>query len=90
MWDELSGLPSGLIQPRTELDKSEVALNSWFTPLWTFQEAALRPDLWLRTKDWSVLSREDEEKAISLGGIPVLVWTFDVECPGYLDAYAKR
>jgi hypothetical protein len=30
--------------------------NAWFTSLWTLQEFFLRPDMWLCTKNWHVLS----------------------------------
>lgn len=56
-WSNMAGKQSGLLQPRSgKLEWANMALNPWYTSLWTLQEVSLRPDLWLCSKDWEFLS----------------------------------
>lgn len=56
-WEKARGQQSGLLENRADLlDLDNVTLNPWFTSLWTLQEIALRPDMWLCSRDWSYLT----------------------------------
>lgn len=54
VWDRLAWKQTGLLQPRQgKLELNNSYPNAWFTSLWTLQEVALRPDIWLCARDWS-------------------------------------
>lgn len=56
-WERVEGQQSGLLESRNDpLDMDKVTPNAWFTSLWTLQEIALRPDMWLCSRDWSYLT----------------------------------
>lgn len=56
LWHRAAGKRTGLLVPRSGQSTNEMQLNPWFTSLWTLQEVALRPDMWLSARDWSFLS----------------------------------
>lgn len=39
-----------------DISRSDLRPSAWFTSLWTLQEACLRPDMLLCSKDWKVLT----------------------------------
>lgn len=47
-------------------------INAWFTSLWTLQEAAMRPDMWLCSRDWKPLTWDGHSPLPLSGFIAVL------------------
>src|SRR5437762_1051764 len=71
---ERTTLIESILEPMTEKANSHIELcdeprsravfpqrpsNSWFTSLWTLQEACLRPDMWLCNMEWDFISLWD-------------------------------
>lgn len=76
IWDLIAGKQTGLLQPRTRrLEKGNEELNPWFSSLWTLQELALRPDIWLCTKSWDPLTC-DGKTPLPFSGILTIVSRF--------------
>lgn len=80
MWELISDKPSGLLGgynrnglPATTKSGAirpllRGSLNPWFTSLWTLQEVALRPDMWLCAKDFS-FATSDGVTPLPLSGV---------------------
>lgn len=87
MWELMSDKPSGLLSGYnrdglTATTKNggirplvHGTLNPWFTSLWTLQEVALRPDMWLCAKDFS-FATSDGVTPLPLSGIVTIVRLF--------------
>ena len=67
---ERTALIESILEPMTEKANSHIELcdeprsrtvfsrrppNTWFTSLWTLQEACLRPDMWLCNMEWDLI-----------------------------------
>jgi Heterokaryon incompatibility protein (HET) len=48
--------------------------HPWLSSLWTLQEACLRPDIWLCSRDWTVLQLTDDHTPLRLDGLVALVY----------------
>ena len=60
---------TGLLKPREgSLHYGNSELNAWFTSLWTLQEVAMRPDIWLCASDWSFVTW-DNKTPLPLAGL---------------------
>jgi hypothetical protein len=67
-WEKIGTQPSGLLYKREgRFSWTHVECNPWFTSLWTLQELCLRPDMWLCSRDWEMLSITREEHMPILG-----------------------
>ena len=49
-------------------------MHEWFTSLWTLQEACMRPDMWLCTRNWKYVTAPSSNQPMSLDGILSLIW----------------
>ncbi|KAI0546642.1 hypothetical protein F4679DRAFT_406348 [Xylaria curta] len=57
IWESLAWKQTGLLEPRHgKLSSKNSEPNAWFTSLWTLQEVAMRPDVWLCASDWSYVT----------------------------------
>ena len=54
-----ASIRTGLFEPYSygpEISRSDLEPSPWFTSLWTLQEACLRPDMLLCSRDWEMLT----------------------------------
>ena len=54
-------------------------MHEWFTSLWTLQEACMRPDMWLCTRNWKYAVAPSSNQPMSLDCILSLIWVNNVE-----------
>lgn len=56
-WQKIRGQECGLLECREDkLVIDNCKPNAWFTSLWTLQEIAMRPDMWLCSRNWECLT----------------------------------
>lgn len=77
-WQRVAGKRTGLLGGRRSGDYllKGMTLNPWFTSLWTLQEVAMRPDMWVSAKDWSMLS-VDGITALTVSGLIAICQLFE-------------
>lgn len=76
-WGDIAWKPSGLLKPRSgKLDWASLVLNPWYTSLWTLQEVALRPDIWMCTKDWRFLTLDNGTTPVPFSGFVAIFEIF--------------
>lgn len=51
----LTPLAQAGVKPSQGFQRWDKVLDEWFSSLWTLQEACMRPDMWLCTRDWKPL-----------------------------------
>lgn len=72
-WQRIVGKRTGLLAARSgDYVVKDMRLNSWFTSLWTLQEVAMRPDMRVSAKDWSMLSVDGVNPLTMSGLIAIL------------------
>lgn len=83
-WQRAAGKRTGLLEARSGSHAFQnMALNAWFTSLWTLQEVAMRPDMWMSAKDWSLLSVDGVNATALSGFIAILEIFFNQRGPEY-------
>ncbi|KAK7715473.1 hypothetical protein SLS57_006860 [Botryosphaeria dothidea] len=70
-----SGKQTGLMAPGAAVHRG---VNAWFSSLWTLQEAAMRPDMWLCSRDWQPLTW-DGGSPLPLSGVVAVTDVFNAE-----------
>lgn len=79
-WQYISERQSGLFVPRTGRMTAEVhRVNPWLTLLWTLQELCLRPDMWIASSKWDLLSIDDDTP-IPINGLTTVYAHFERQC----------
>lgn len=77
---------TGLFEPWTEdIFTERPKLQPWYSSLWTLQEACLRPDMWICTKDWKLLSLDGGRTPLTLDGFWTINSVFHVDGISRMD-----
>ena len=62
------------VEGKSDMDSLVNEPHGWLSSTWTFQEALLRPDMWLCSKDWTILRLIDGDvgSTLELSGLIAL------------------